>query len=167
MYKLFCAPFWKELACSDWGFLSVIHKNPLGFAVSPFIKGNIFYKHFHSPSGKSLGKVYWASLMRCKSIRLYQSFLITLLMWRFFHSFKITLYVSSSFVGWISRNFSCSHSSMIQLFTFCLSSFLNGEESWMRYSFSIWNLGCSNWWTNDGVSVSKTNPRLSLSKRPM
>ncbi len=40
--KLFCAPFWKELARSDWGFLSVMHKNPLGFAVSPFIKGNTF-----------------------------------------------------------------------------------------------------------------------------
>ncbi len=125
------------------------------------------YMYFRSPSGKSLGKVYWASLMRWRSIRLYQSFLITLLIWRFFHSLRITLYISGCLVGWISRNLSCSHSSIIQLFALCLSSILKGVESWMRYSFCIWNFGCSNWWTRDGVSVSKTNPRLSLSRRPM
>ena len=125
------------------------------------------YTFFHSPSDKSWGKVYWASFIRCKSIRLYQSFLITLLMWRFFHSLRTTLYVRGCLVGWISRNLSCSHSSIIQLFTFWRSHSRKGVESWIKYSFSIWNFGCSNWWTNDGVSVSKTNPRLSLSRRPM
>ena len=125
------------------------------------------YTYLHSPSDKSLGKVYWASLMRCRSIKLYQSFLITLLIWRFFHSLRITLYVSGCLVGWISRNFNCSHSSTIQLFTFWRSHSRNGVDSCIKYSFSIWNFGCSNWWTKDGVSVSKTNQRLSLSRRPM
>ena len=147
------------------GYLFLLYP-PVAPLLPPCQRG-ISYTYFHSPSGKSFGNIYWASLMRCKSIRLYQSFLMTLLIWRFFHSLRITLYVNKSLVGWISRNLSCSHSSIIQLFTFCLSSFLKGLESWIRYSFSIWNFGCSNWWTNAGVSVSKTNPRLSLSRRPM
>ena len=121
--------------------------------------------NLRSPSGKSLGNSYWASFMRCKSIKLYHKCLITLLIWRFFHSLRVTLYVSAFFVGCISLIFNWSHSSIIQLFALCLSSSVNCEVSLIIYSFSIWNLGCSNWCTSAGVSVSKTSQRLSLSRR--